>query len=320
MAIESDLYVFEYGGTARSGKGTIVKHISEVNPDIRTDETGADYRALTKSLLISGVIEPDNSEDVVEQRVGELDQAELLELSAERDNIVEEFGLESLYDTVINNLVPTVGAVSEVRKTVKRGFVKRVEAVRDSQTQLLLVDGRNLAPIVESIPGVSLIMRTFVSCYPIEAAFRELVRGGWDSDSMDMPSPGLFVTADAIEKRNNADASREIDPVIPDEDAIDYWYDTDAFHLTVASFKRQHPDIANPIGAMFTQPGREWTDYPRTSVGMLAVSSGRQIFFDTTPFRDYDKPKQAMLDAATQMFGEALMTFLLRDEIAAYTS
>lgn len=64
---------------------------------------------------------------------------------------------------------------------MKAGFKSRVEAVRDDdEHDVLLVDGRNLNSVVETVEGVRLLMRTFVSCSPTGAAWRECSRKGVD--------------------------------------------------------------------------------------------------------------------------------------------
>lgn len=55
---EQQLNVFEYGGTGRSGKGTVVGWLGRMHPEVTTDETGVYYRAVTFGLMEDGRLEP----------------------------------------------------------------------------------------------------------------------------------------------------------------------------------------------------------------------------------------------------------------------
>ncbi|HSD56316.1 MAG TPA: hypothetical protein VLA92_04135, partial [Candidatus Saccharimonadales bacterium] len=163
--------------------------------------------------------------------------------------------------------------VEEVRNAVKVGFVRRVEAVRDNyEDDILVVDGRNLGPLVGDIPDVQLVMRSFLTCSAEEAAARECARQEVAIDTSE--GARLFVeTRDMVARRNQADASRELDPVVIDANAISYWLAGDALDL-----------------------------------GYSAAVEGRQIAFNTTPFRERypEAPRQAMLTEADLMFQGAL--------------
>lgn len=299
------LYVYEYGGTGRSGKGTGVEDIATRHPGVATEETGADYRCVTFSLYQEGSITPDMPESVIVEKVAQVHNTDLTDIVADRRAIVEQHGLDVFYTPEVTDMVSLVSPLDSVRKAVKAGFTKRVIAVRDSEVETLLVDGRNLAPVVEAIPGVSLVMRTFLSCYPIEAAFRECARQGIDLGTEEGQGE-LSKIAASIEKRNKNDAARDNDPVVPDQDAIDYWYDPLVFEYTIKKYRQQHNlGYNDAVLEMFGKPGADYTDHPRSGVGLLAVLTGLQINFDTTSFRIYEDPKQAMLDTMNEMFEEA---------------
>jgi cytidylate kinase len=300
------LRVFEYGGTARSGKGTIVADIAEGNPTIATEETGADYRTLTRVLIDEGQIEPGMPDEIVAATVGRIATPAITSIVARRHELVSEKGLPSLYNGDVNGLVSAVSPIIAVRKAVKAGFVRRVEAiVGDEQHDKLLVDGRNLAPVVAAIPGAKLVMRTFVSCLAIEGAMREVARNGQEGDS-----EALWNAYRAIDRRNTNDADRTVDPVKPDEDAVDYWYDRDLFTYSLRRIADRLYGGDLTRAAVETFSGfREYTDVVRHGAGAKAVITGRQIHFDTTAFRSYQgKPKGRMLEAAHAMFDEALIT------------
>ncbi len=273
MAMEppgKNLLIFEYNGSARSGKGTIVSYLSKKSSHIAVEETGVDYRAITRSLILSGSINTKMSDQEISAKLDSLGHEPLSEIVAGRSALLAEHGTDSLYSSDVNELVATVGKVELARKAVKAGFIKRVEAVRDKgDHQILLVDGRDLAKVLKDVPGTSLVLRTFVTCSELEAARRECLRSGIDPHS----AAGRFVLA-AIEKRTQADAMRQLDPVKPDQDALDYW----------------HP------------PG----SVDKNDLGRQAVIDAKQIYFDTTAFGKLTDSKQAMCEAAEQMFNSAL--------------
>jgi cytidylate kinase len=275
---EAELLVFEYGGTARSGKGTIVAHLSETHEGVTVEETGADYRAVTRTLLMANLLEVDMPRDVIDKVVNDLELADLTEMVAERNALVEEHGLESLYTEDVNGLVGLVSPNETVRKAVKGGFKKRVEKVRDNgEHRVLLVDGRNLAPVVETVDETLLTLRSFVRCTDTEAAKRECAREGVQFFS----DRGQEILKD-ITDRNKADKERTNDPVKPDPDTLDYWH--------------------SGFGA---------GSILRRGLATKAAITQRQICFDTDPFSAYAhgdgiKSKAMMLEAANVVFEEAL--------------
>ena len=308
MSGPEGLLVFEYSGTPRSGKGSIVADISKRESGIATEETGADYRALTKALLIDRSIDPEMPSDRVIEVVESFDNESLSSFVAERKTLVETFGSDCLYETDVTTLVSVISPVEAVRKAVKAGFLKRVEKViDDGDTEILLVDGRNLAPIVEGIANTRLVMRTFVSCFPIEAARREAARLGHGTETLSDVESLFRIKAD-IEKRTREDHDRVLDPVRHDTDAIDYWFDSEVFNATLERYRNMH-DISEAFQAIVRLVNSrygEYYNYPRHGAGTLAADSGRQVHFDTTHFYVNDDPKGSMLDAAHTMYTEAL--------------
>lgn len=248
----SGLLVCEFGGEARSGKGTLVKD-GKKEIGVEGDETGADYRIVAKHLLVEGKIDPEMDDKVITEIAGQISADALHDLTTRKEQFVKEHGFDSLYKPEVNETVPHVSKVPTVRKAVKAGFQARVAAFRDDPyTQVLLVDGRNLAPVVRQVPGVDVVMRTFVKCEPAEAARRECLR-----DNIPLGSDEAKKVQAAIEERNRTDAERETDPVRPDKDALSHE------HLV-----RLNPDVDSSAGQLH--------------LGMLAAKTGGQILFDTT--------------------------------------
>jgi cytidylate kinase len=303
-ARDTELLVIEYGGTARSGKGTIVNHFGETRANVATDETGADYRALTKSLLMDGVIERGMPSQTISRHIGSVSLHCLADRVASRQSLVDSLGLSSLYENDVNETVSVVSPIEAVRKAVKAGFKRRIEAVRDTgDHDVLVVDGRNLAPVIESIEGTKLLMRTFVSCTPEEAALRECARQGIHPNS-----PEAEAIVASVRLRNENDANRATDPVRPDDDAIDYWLDPFLLAETVRDFADSHhnSDYDRALTELLLNRRSSLHPVTRLGAGALAATCGRQINFDTSHFRGYDKPKETMILAADQMYEEAL--------------
>jgi cytidylate kinase len=267
------LPVGEFSGTARSGKGTIVEGLAKLNPSVVSLETGLGYRFLSRALLDDGVVELDMQEGDVLSAVQPLRYDYLAGLLSTRDDYVALHGKDSLYGADVQGMVSKVSPDETVRKVVKADFRESVEnIVASGQSQVLLVDGRNLAPIIKSIPGAQLIMRTFVACSNQEAAAREARR-----DGISLASPEFKVILDRTTNRNRNDADREIDPVLPDEDAIGYWY-------------------ARSLG---------------TPVGVLAARTGQQILHDTSRYVELygdctEKAISAMVAASNTMLRQVL--------------
>lgn len=300
MICSNELLVVEYAGTPRSGKGTIVGHQTEASEGIAAEETGADYRAITAALLLDSLVEPDMQPDAVQRIVTARSVGELTDMVARRPEFIREHGKDSLHTDTIDGLVGLISPLPHVRTAVKDGFKQRVQqVVRGGEAELLLVDGRNLAPIFKDMPGVHLLFRSYVTCTAEEATRREVQRNG-------ITNPITINTIHHHTKRRmQLDANRPIDPVRPDIDAIDYWSDS---RVTVAD--SQHAADRIDKGHQVWQaiydgeiPANSL--HPRYGAGELAVKAGLQILFDTTPYGHMPTPKDRMLAAADQMLAEA---------------
>jgi cytidylate kinase len=270
MASNKQLVVFDFNGTARSGKGTIVNYLCETYPGTTTsEETGKDYRAITKVLLERGDLKPAMTASETEKIVSSVGEAELNKIVEGRGDIIATFGQDALYEESVNALVAGTGQSPSARKAVKAGLKRRIERVAEQGVhQVLLLDGRNLAAIIKDMPAVKIGLRIFVSCSLEEAVRRECLRKAIAVDS-DQARQILK----SLQIRIDEDAGRSEDAVVADSDALDYWQFIKSANAELVS---------------------------------TAVQSGRQIFFDTTPFRDTADSKAAMLAAARQMFDEAL--------------
>jgi cytidylate kinase len=310
---QNDLLVLEYGGTGRSGKGTIVGHLAETYKGVATEETGADYRAVTRYLLTDNVIEQGMNPESLERQVLAVGEGALSSMVAGRNELVEEVGLASLYLPDVADLVGHISPLGVVRQAVKAGFKKRVEAVRDSgDYQVLLVDGRNLAPVIEQVKKTRLLMRTFLSCVEVEAAIRECTRKGlkprttaWDS--------ALDAAYQSISTRNELDAERGIDPVRPDPNAVDYWWDNEAMRSSARLSGTENGlrlDSEYDESVSFMDWLTEKVHHKRQlrrGVGSIACRDNRQVHFETAVYRGhYDDPLGGMLAAARTMFEEAV--------------
>lgn len=307
--INSDLHVAEYGGTARSGKGTIVSHLEQAHERVVAIETGKDYRVITRKLIDNKVIKLGMDQEAVNEELAPMSIGEFSVLIAQRDEMIAQDGDSSLYEPIVNTLVSLVSPIDHVRTAVKEGFKAHVKEIRDDDTHdVLVVDGRNLAATIQEIEGTRLIMRTFVSCLPIEAALRECHR-----DGVDLMSPEGQHILQTIRTRNENDATRECDAVRPDDDAF-YYRHIDKYRMRTIRYYANafyEGNVTQALEAMSIQPHGAHHEPSLIGAGALAATTGRQIDFDTTYFRAYADPKEGMLQVAERMFNEAFDTALL---------
>lgn len=233
----------------------------------------------------------------------------LIDLAERRAEIEEVHGKDALYTDELGSVLPHVAEYEKVRKAVKGGFKRRVEAVRDAgEHRILLVDGRNLGSIIQTIVGTRLVMRTFLYCSPTEAARRECLRAGLEEGTPEWLK-AYEKSHDGIVKRNRADKNRELDPVIPEPNNINYWTSSTLVDETARSLAALIFD-GNRAAALYhmATADPDLRSVPRTGAGYMAVRQGRQVYFDTSPFASYDYPGslQSMLQAANTMFTEAV--------------
>src|SRR5687768_12718736 len=104
----NNLLVIEYSGTARSGKGTIVSHLAARHEGVATEETGADYRMVTRVLLDEGAIDPQMTPAEIADRVNGVGAADLTSIVASRNTYQQINGLEKLYETDVSTTVASV--------------------------------------------------------------------------------------------------------------------------------------------------------------------------------------------------------------------
>lgn len=236
---EFPLPVIEYGGNARSGKGTIVKHLQETLPQelgeiaptdtpttVHLAEAGADYRAITAHLLEREIItDNDTSKSLVDERLAQAGfGTEAAARVLAEDKKAEFEGTElDLYGTRVTEAVPLLGENEDIRQAVKGKLSERLASLARlgledvERPGVVLLDGRALAAVVRKVPGVVLALSNFVECNMDEAAKRECLRRGIILESEEAKRIRI-----AIENRNRKDATRAIDPVRVNEDAMSY--------------------------------------------------------------------------------------------------
>ena len=272
--MKDHLKVIELDGWPRAGKGSIAKHLA-TRQSFESTENGWNYRTVTKQLLLAGTITPDTTAEKVADAVADVDDETLRTYAASRKQLIAERGKDSLYTHDVAGTVHLVAALERVRTCVKGRFVDEVrEAVADPEVHALVVDGRALGKVVNTVTKADLVLRMFVKCSPEEAALRELERGGITEDELE-------ATIDVISARQQADATRELDPVIPEDTALNYW--------------QSGTRLAN--------------SELRINVGTQAAQENNQILLDTTFFRQHfpNEPLEAMLSAADSIVDEVLV-------------
>lgn len=296
------LWVIESSGTPRSGKGTITSGLAELIPGAAQDETGADYRAVTFGLLTDGILHPEMDSAAIVNAIGALEQDQITHYAAQRYELVAKHGQDALYSLEVARLVGKVSPLENVRRAVKDGFIKRVTAhAEDPDTQILIVDGRNLAPLIEKVEGVHILLRLFVDCQPFIAAKREALRQKIDTTD---PANDKWYreTLQNIQDRQRADESRTVDAVKQDSNAINYWYNAAIEYETAERLALQRGiTFAAAADMIASGSGNHFRTGGRYGAGAKAGAQNRQIYFDTT---EINKP--SMLNLAERMVEEAL--------------
>lgn len=108
-------------GATRSGKGSLAEHFAK-RPGVAKDETGADYRAVTKALLEKGTLDPEMNKDTVNKALARTATADIVDLAKNSHAIQAEHGLKALYAPDVANTVHHVAQHQELRTAVKAGF------------------------------------------------------------------------------------------------------------------------------------------------------------------------------------------------------
>lgn len=301
MAEQHKLWVVESNGTPRSGKGTITNGLTEAFVGTAQDETGADYRTVTYGLLLDGNLKEEMDEQAVARALAHLSESEIASYAARRYEIIAEAGEDALYTPEVSSLVGLVSPLDLVRKAVKQGFTRRLmQHADDPDVQLLFVDGRNLTPVIQKISGVEILLRQFVDCQPLVAAQREARR--YKKDLNDPANDEWFrITLANIRNRQISDEQREIDPVKPDSDAIDYWFNTSILDETTKKFAITRGITFAHAATILTERATEFRRDGRYGAGAKALAQKRQIYFDTS-----EVPKSSMLEFARRLVSEAL--------------
>ncbi|HSD55795.1 MAG TPA: hypothetical protein VLA92_01440, partial [Candidatus Saccharimonadales bacterium] len=105
------LIVMEYGGTARSGKGSIVRHLDQTHKGVVSDETGADYRTVAKHLLVEQKVREGMPGASISTIAAGLGERVLTDVVARRREIIDAHSFDSLYERDVSMVVPHVARV-----------------------------------------------------------------------------------------------------------------------------------------------------------------------------------------------------------------
>jgi cytidylate kinase len=269
------LLVIDLDGRPRGGKGTIAKGFTSKYEGMAIEETGADYRTVTKKLLADRIIHPSMAGVQISNRVAHVDEGALQEIVDNRQEIVAAFERnekDALYTGEVASTVQYVSRVASVRKAIKAGFTQRLMSAKASERiSVVCTDGRRLSNLVREVDDVELVMSSFVTCSPLEVGLRECARQGVDINTVE-GSKVFHAARTRAEERSFQDRIRSEDPVGPEANTLDYWA------------------------------------LQSTAVGAIAAQTGRQVLLDTSMFRKEspEDPVAAMVQAADTMFTDAL--------------
>lgn len=296
----------EYGGSPRSGKGTINEALAELYPGSASDETGLDYRAVVWGMFNDNLIDSSMTAEKVQTIVEGFKVDQLADYAARRYEIIDENGSAAMYSEEINNAVPFLGETDIVRQAVKGGFTKRVkQKVADSEVGVLFVDGRNLGPIIEKVMGAKILLRTFVLCSNTTAANRETAREKNERERKGIPMATIeeeeFRTKvlQSISARRERDENRMIDPAVVDPNALQYWHNQHILDQTARTYAQRY-GISLSQARQLTVSGENYYRGGRVGAGNKAFIESRQVVYDTNPL-----DKDEMIARAHQTLEEA---------------
>jgi cytidylate kinase len=289
------MLVVEKMGGPRTGKGSCAGYLASSLPGAALEETGADYRAVTLGLLTESLILPEMPDDKIIEVVAGIPTERIAEYAAERYAIVATMGEQALYGEGVSKTVATLSPLSNVRTAVKDGFKTRLRRHMANGVELLIVDGRNLSPLVEAV-GAEILIRAFVDCSIPKAVMREAARLCIADTITDEQYKVLY---DDIYNRRIKDESRAEDAAVPDQNPkpINYWFKNESLKLTIEQTARRYGCSLHRATEIMTESRLGG----RVGVGALAVRTGRQVYFDTS-----DIPKDQMLRYSLRMTEEAL--------------
>ncbi len=298
---EHNLWVVESNGGPRSGKGTITSGLAASFPGAAQDETGADYRAVTFGMIRDEIIDPEMSGNRIGKIVKALSRDTIAAYAAQRYEIVAEAGEPALYTPEVNDTVKWVSPHNVVRGAVKEGFRRRLKRQADDpDVHFLFVDGRNLTPVIKKVKGAQPLLRLFVECHPMAATQREAARAGVDLN--DPENDDWFrKTLAGIQERKRVDEERTSDPVLPDNDKINYWFNSQVSDETAERLALQLKIPFSAAAKMITRGEGMFRKGGRQGAGAKAYAENRQIYFDTTEIG-----REAMVANARNMVEEAL--------------
>lgn len=313
LSPKRELLVIDISGTPRSGKGTMVKDFAgrfeTEHPDIKVviEETGKDYRAITRNLLDRGVINTKMDKPAVQTMALQQPLSLYQTVVAERQASFARRTEKPFYDLDVNKMVGMIGSLPMLRGVVKKALQARiaqhVAAQEAGRPTLVMLDGRNLSKVVEGNEGTRIIMRSFIECGIYEAALRE------SADQKTYLSAKGHRILDSITQRLRDDEERAHDPAVADIDAQDYWAGADAQPITKSvqvMALRAANDRNSYLEAVRYAEVKPLKAEPLHGRGAYAVINKRQVRLDTTPFRAFENPKDVMLDFSYEMFAEAV--------------
>lgn len=296
----NELWVIECNGTPRSGKGTITSGLASNIPGAALEETGIDYRTVAFYLVQEKMITKNSSTESIMNAIDGKSLDEISHFVSKRQDIVNAYSQQALYDNTVSSLVGKVGQHPSVRKVVKDAFRNRVSRhLQDPYTHLLFIDGRDLIKVIDDMPGINILIRLFIDCQPFVAASREAHR-----QNIDITDPGndewYRSALQNIRDRQHADETRKIDPVAIDKNAINYWFNAAAEYETAEHLANER-NISFAAAADMIASRNDFRTGGRHGVGAKAYAENRQVYFDTTEIS-----KTAMLNLAQRMIEEAL--------------
>ncbi len=195
--------VISVDGPAASGKSTAARNVAK-KLDFHHLSSGVLYRAVGWAALAEGWSDADAGE--VAERLGSLEMSLVPETGGYAVEVDGRRPGPELRTAAVAEAASRLSQLEPVRRQVNE-LVRREGKRRD-----LVCDGRDVGTVV--FPGADL--KVWLTATPEERARRRL------AEESDDPDPDrVREVAERIRARDEADASRELDPLRRPEDALD---------------------------------------------------------------------------------------------------
>jgi len=200
-------FVIAIDGPVAAGKGTIASELAKELQGFYL-YTGATYRCLTLYGLEKGIDFSD--EQAIIAMLPDVD----IDLVDNRVMLNGNDVTETIQRVDVSKTVPMVGAVQQVR-TAMVALQREIAVKRIEKGEIIVIEGRDTATVV--FPDAAL--KVFLTAYPEVRASRRLAQ----LQSSGNTTMSLADVLQSLQKRDEEDTERAIDPLVKDPSKYGYF-------------------------------------------------------------------------------------------------